>query len=616
MKIKKFRIENFRNIRLAECEDPPDFMVICGGNGCGKSALLEALMTAKEAAGGYGGFTPDPRAISADAEKASISITLEFSDTDRKFVKEREWRQECPKEDEITVELIKGKEARATKRSPARQLLSWYSRQSENSPGFFDFIDAYRFAPKKRVSEWNPALVGDNSTKETLAARGSRKFQFTKDYLVSLRMRDLQEIDASQRAGTLRIPDSFERIRDFFNKFFAPMTFKEVRIDESPFQYIIGTPRGDIDIDDLSGGEKEVLNIFVRFHQLNPQGAVILFDEPDAHLHPDLERRYLKVLREIGEGNQIWITTHSPAMMIEAGHESLFTLLKDPPEPGGNQLVRVSKTEERHEVLAEIMGSRGMVSFNQRVIFIEGTSTSTDCQVYERFYPPNAHNVSFVPAGESNTVRKTMERVNRLLSASPGFQFYYGIVDKDVGQAVPAPSENGTLFTLPVYHVENLLLDNKAILEATRKVLDSECPYSTPKEVEEALKEIVLEEAHVQAFADAVHDARRAQVWKEARDAWYNNQAEKNEYPPVLKREDALLEAKATLQQAVQNGSWRTECKGRKVLRAYCGRHKLKYKHFRNYLIRELKEPPKALKDIMDKILGCSGDTAPSTQDT
>jgi hypothetical protein len=32
MRITHFRIENFRNLRLAECENPPDFMAICGGN--------------------------------------------------------------------------------------------------------------------------------------------------------------------------------------------------------------------------------------------------------------------------------------------------------------------------------------------------------------------------------------------------------------------------------------------------------------------------------------------------------------------------------------------------------------------------------------------------------
>ncbi|NVM31673.1 MAG: ATP-binding protein [Candidatus Helarchaeota archaeon] len=76
--------------------------------------------------------------------------------------------------------------------------------------------------------------------------------------------------------------------------------------------------------------EKEIFNTIVRFHQLKPQNAVILIDEADAHLHPDLQRRYLRLLRYLGKGNQIILTTHSPEMMMEAGPDSLYTLLKHP----------------------------------------------------------------------------------------------------------------------------------------------------------------------------------------------------------------------------------------------------------------------------------------------
>ena len=105
------------------------------------------------------------------------------------------------------------------------------------------------------------------------------------------------------------------------------MKFVDVHLDTSPFAFIISTPRGEIDIDDLSSGEKEILNNYIRFHQLKPKDAVILFDEADAHLHPDLERRYLQVLKEVGKGNQLWITTHSPEMMIASGSDALYTVL-------------------------------------------------------------------------------------------------------------------------------------------------------------------------------------------------------------------------------------------------------------------------------------------------
>ena len=599
MRITYFKIENFRNIKLAECNNPPDFIVICGGNGCGKSAFLQALMTAKEHAGSYGHFTHDPRAVSADATKATISMTLSFSDAERDFVKERQWGGDCPAQDEVIVEIEKGGRGKAIKRStPVHNLLGWYSRQYFNSPGFFDFIEAYRLSPKKQLSTWDAASLSDDRAKYTLGAQGSEKFQFTKEYLASLVMQDLQEIQRAQRHGQVNIPDSVKPIRDFFNGFFAPMIFKEIRIDVSPFQYIIGTPRGDIDIDDLSGGEKEVLNMFIRFHQMNPKGSVVLFDEADAHLHPDLERRYLEVLRTLGKGNQLWITTHSPEMMIAAGSESLYTILKEPIVAGGNQFVRVTNDELLHDVLSEIMGSRGLVSFNQRIVFIEGEESSTDREIYEKFYPPGQYNVSFVPAGNSATVRKTAEQVNYLLSNPLGFQEYYSIVDGDIERAENMATTS-KLFQLPVYHIENFLINTELILETAKEMLGSACPYGSALEIETELKNLILQDHHFKSFTKALHDAKIAKLAKEAHDSIYKGSAQQLTIPKFA---DTEIEAKSILNEYLEKEQWQKRCKGRDLLKAFCGKHDLKYQHFRNSLIAKMKEPPESLNEIMNTI--------------
>ncbi len=602
MKITFFRVENFRNIKLVECSNPPDFMVICGGNGCGKSALLNALMTAKENAGPYGGFNADPRAVSADAETARIEIRLHFSDTERRWHKER-FKEECPESDDIVIEIDRRGAATPRKRSSAAyNLLSWYSRTFQDSPGFFDYIDAHRFTPKKQLSTWDASSLSDVGFKQSLGAAGSSKFQFTKEYLASLVMHDAQEILASHRAGAPNFPDSLCEIRDFFNTFFAPMEFVDVRIDTSPFQYIIRTPRGEIDIDDLSGGEKEILNTFIRFHQLKPVDAVILFDEADAHLHPDLERRYLEVLRSLAKGNQVWITTHSPEMMIAAGSESLYTIVKQAQSEGQNQLVRVTGSEKLHEVLCEVMGSRGLVSFNQRIIFIEGEESSADRSIYEHFYPPGHYNVSFVPAGNSGTVRKTAERVNELLAANLGFQQYFSILDGDIERAIDPPA-GGHLCKLPVYHVENFLLDERAILAATKATLAGQCPFTAEAEVAAELSNIILSDGHMKPFTKALLDARLAAMAKQAWDAVFHGASEG---VAVLSRptfSEVEAEARGMMQLALTDGTWKGKCKGREVIRGYCAIHGFKYEHFRNLVLNYIKEPPDPLRDIMERIL-------------
>lgn len=601
MKILSFRIENFRNLRLAECSNLPNFMVICGGNGCGKSALLEALMTAKEHAGAYGNFSFDPRAVSADATKATITMNLAFAEDEQAFVKEA-WGEECPETDEVIVEINKGGVARALKRlRSVRLLLSYYSH-TLGSPGFFDYINAYRQARKSQLQSWDASFLSDERAKQTLAL-GEQKFQFTKQYLAGLKMRDLQGLQTSHRSGKTVYKDSLEEIREFFDQFFAPMKFMDVFIDKSPFEFVISTPLGDIDIDDLSSGEKEILNIFIRFHQLKPKGAIVLFDEADAHLHPDLERRYLEVLRELGQGNQLLLTTHSPEMMIAAGTDSLYTILKEPPQNGGNQLARVTHSEHLHSVLSELMGSRGIVSFNQRIVFIEGEDASADRAIYEAAYPPSKYNISFVPAGNSATVRKIAEQVNELLTVSTGFQQYFSIVDRDIKRFDLESMKGERLFRLPVYHVENLLLDENEILEVTRSMMGSACPYATGEEVCKDLQKLVLSGIHLKPYTKALLDARLAKMAKDAYDAVYNQKRSSSTAPKVLEYREVEQEAKQLLESSLADGTWRCKCKGRDLLKAYCSQHGLKYEHFRNLLISRMKTPPKALADIMSQIL-------------
>jgi hypothetical protein len=290
-------------------------------------------------------------------------------------------------------------------------------------------------------------------------------------------------------------------------------------------------------------------------------------------------------------------------MMIAAGTDSLYTILKEPPQDGGNQLVRVTHSENLHSVLSELMGSRGIVSFNQRIVFIEGEDASADRAIYEAAYPPGEYHISFVPARNSAAVRKTAEQVNTLLTASVGFQQYFSIVDGDIERFEPGPTEGGRLFRLPVYHVENLLLDENEILEATRSMLGSECPHTTTDEVGKDLKKLILSETHLKPYTRALFDARLAKIAKDAYDAVYKQQTVPSTPHTIPEFSEIEEEAEEILKSAIANDTWCSECKGRDLLKAYCNQHGLRYYHFRNLLISRIKTPPKELAEIMSNIL-------------
>src|SRR5690625_5566844 len=114
-----------------------------------------------------------------------------------------------------------------------------------------------------------------------LLTEGQSKFQTIKQYLTSLKMADLQQMQRNSREGNTVNVDSLKPIRNFFNSFVAPMKFDDVYLDENAFKFAVETPRGTIDIDELSTGEKKILNTYIHFYNLNTSYSIILFDEPD-----------------------------------------------------------------------------------------------------------------------------------------------------------------------------------------------------------------------------------------------------------------------------------------------------------------------------------------------
>jgi hypothetical protein len=55
-----------------------------------------------------------------------------------------------------------------------------------------------------------------------------------------------------------------------------------------------------------------VLAILKTFEERRKQGAIVLIEEPEMFLHPQMQRSLYKTLRIIGQTNQVIYTTHSP----------------------------------------------------------------------------------------------------------------------------------------------------------------------------------------------------------------------------------------------------------------------------------------------------------------
>lgn len=71
----------------------------------------------------------------------------------------------------------------------------------------------------------------------------------------------------------------------------------------------------------LSDGQLAYLTFVAILHLQPPECPLVVFDEPDHHLHPDLVRRVMGILQELSDQRTVLATTHS---------DRLIDLIEDP----------------------------------------------------------------------------------------------------------------------------------------------------------------------------------------------------------------------------------------------------------------------------------------------
>ena len=99
------------------------------------------------------------------------------------------------------------------------------------------------------------------------------------------------------------------------------------------------------------------------------QSSTVVIDEPDIYLHPDLQRRLLRMVRE--RFGQFILATHSVEMINDAEPHEVVSV--DPSNRSGKRI----RTEEEYASLYRYLGSSdnadlARIARSQKVIFVEG----------------------------------------------------------------------------------------------------------------------------------------------------------------------------------------------------------------------------------------------------
>lgn len=210
-----------------------------------------------------------------------------------------------------------------------------------------------------------------------------------------------------------------------------------------------------IDIGEASTGEQIMISIVSwRFWATvaNRKYDVIILDEPDAHLHPSLVRKFLTVLQTVlveQHGARVIMSTHSPSTVSFAPPGSVFELRRHD-EP---RLIPVANTAE---VVAKLCGGLVAVDPATRFVVLEGP---TDLEFYRSLWILMTE--AGLPAfpGVSFSFKEGCTKVQETIGFLREWDFdrFFGILDRDAGPNSNIESDG--IYVLERNGVENYLFD-------------------------------------------------------------------------------------------------------------------------------------------------------------
>lgn len=415
--------------------DLPNFTVLTGKNGSGKSHLLEVISTH-----GLSEVT--------DEEKVLSSIKyIKFNDLNPQF-------KEDISEDDV-------KNSWKNIWNQLSQHLQNYRRNPRDyNNSFQSYIRQYDQQTRKFIQYWyDLAENDDEKLTENLLYENyeiSREDLFTSQIgtifkLYQTRLDENKMNDVSNKEEGTSLPvltsEQFEQkygrkpwdvINEMMRTAHLPY---EV---EAPLRYrpsinyhlqLIDRLRNiRIQVNDLSTGEKVLMSLALSIYSTEEKAArpdVLLIDEPDAPLHPEFSNYLIQAIKESivdKSGVRVIITTHSPTTVAMAPEESIYQMSRDLSMP-----VKLTKQQALNLLTKDLDNMRVSIE-DRRQIFVE---SKYDVGFYNRIYKCLSANNEFttvpffLPAkgGDGSNCDDVKDIVNAL--RLHGNDLVYGVIDYD-----------------------------------------------------------------------------------------------------------------------------------------------------------------------------------------
>lgn len=449
--------KSFSTSQLLSEEPLPSLSVITGRNGAGKSQLLEGIHTNLiQPEPGYAYGTAPRLVTSVDLQ--SIIDSAAFLTRAQSIENARGTARQYRGESEglggylagmsvYTAAQVSSAEVAAGKRMGLWSDNDWVTFAPIERGGG----DLFQFSVGEAFSIYNQAQTLNNFTQWRVQTQGAEGSFLTDTEFLALHGEPPWTV-LSRALSLIGLPYFYE----------TPVA--AVALDHVEPRLVDSSSGRSVQPDELSSGERTLLQIAMSMYSVDrrlnaiARPAVILFDEPDAALHPSMVRSMVKLIQDelIDRLNvPVIMTTHSPTTVALVPQESLFLMHRD----GSPRLQKVTTDVALKELLVGVP-TISVDADNRRLVIVESPNderryTSIWTILSNRL--ASERSLQFTAAGSSslpNGCDAVVDLVSRL--RHNGNLRIWGLVDRDYRSSEPDPH---VYFDDTRHSIENVVLD-------------------------------------------------------------------------------------------------------------------------------------------------------------
>ncbi len=358
----------------------------------------------------------------------------------------------------------------------SRLLSAIFSNFRPKDLGVIDYHGAQRHYGRELVQGINLNLDQNSQAHSQHALYNySNKYANVKSEMATGFIRELLAekagtTDASARGLT-------ETLKELFLTFFPGKEFLgPTPTVDGRVEFPVRTANGNIhDLDELSSGEKEILYGYLRIRSSAPNNSIILLDEPELHLNPRLIRNLPEFYRKhLGAelNNQLWLVTHSDALLREAMGKPGFNVFHMFPcgqDGGKGQLRELKASEDLDLAMADLVGDLAAYKPDGTAILFEGGGdTDFDQSIVARLFAKEVAGINLLSGSNKARVEALHDVLNRAYSKGDLPIRFFAITDKDADER--EPPKGLRRYQWDVYHIENFLLEQEFVAAAVNAI--------------------------------------------------------------------------------------------------------------------------------------------------